>query len=66
MFNYELVIKDGKGNIVKAYQLEQGESRKGTFRTLSTVQGNKVIPFGKLYVDESQITSKPNGKAKKS
>ena len=68
MFNYELIVKDDKGNKVTEYQLDKGESRKGTFATLSGKPANKAIPFGKLYVNEEEIAkthkalSKTNGK----
>ena len=55
MFNYELVVKDDKGNRVTSYSLEVGASKKGTYATLSGKAGNHVLPFGKLYIDEATL-----------
>lgn len=60
MFNYELVVKDEKGNVKHSYQLEVGESKKGTYKTLAGKAANKALPFGKMYVDEDKL-----GEAKK-
>ena len=72
MFNYELSISNGD-KVVTKFALERGESRKGTFATISAKAGCAAIPFGKLYVDETKLTDtndkpaiKANGKAKKS
>jgi hypothetical protein len=58
MFNYKLVVEDGKGNKVTEFKLAVGESKKGTFATLSGEPANKALPFGKLYADESLIKAK--------
>lgn len=63
MFNYELIIKNKNGE-VKRYLLERGESKKGTYATLSGVVGNEVLPFGKLYVDESKIKTAKKAEGK--
>ena len=65
MFNYVLVISNAKGEVVTKYNLEAGESRKGTFTTVFASQGNKAVPFGKLYVDESKLTNGEGKKTKK-
>ena len=65
MLNYELVIKDDKGNSVAKFELDKGESKKGTYTTLSGKPANKVLPFGKLYVDEDKIANGKKAKATK-
>jgi len=58
MFNYNLVVLKGNTE-VRRYELEQGESKKGTFKTLSAKTGLAAIPFGKLYVSESELMAPP-------
>ena len=65
MFNYILLITDSKGETVTKFELDIGESKKGTYATISGKQDNAVIPFGKLYVDESKVTNGAGKKAKK-
>ena len=55
MFNYTLLVEDGEGDEIARYQLDAGTSRKRTFTTLSGKPANKVLPFGKLYVNEGEL-----------
>ncbi len=64
MFNYQLTISDDKGNTVTKFELERGESKKGTYATVSAKAGNKVVPFGKLYVAEDAIKESKKAEAK--
>jgi len=59
-YSYKLVIEDDKGKHQHTFELEQGES-KGGIRTITGKAANKVIKFGKLYIDEP-IVGKTNGK----
>ena len=63
MFNYKLTILDGD-RVVTQFELDRGESKKGTYATISGRESNKAIPFGKLYVDESKVTNGGGEKAK--
>ncbi len=62
MLTYELVVKNGNTEEAR-FAREIGESKKGTYKTLSATTGNKAIPFGKLYVAENEI--KPAKKTEK-
>ena len=65
MYTYELVVKQGTVEAAR-FLLNVGESKKGTYTTL-TATPCKVLPFpGKLYVTESEINPKPAKTAKAS
>lgn len=51
-----ITIKDEKGAKIYEANLENGESKKGTFVTLAPKAENKVIPFGKLYFAPKAVT----------
>ena len=65
MLNYELVAKPEKGSPV-IFQLEVGSSKKGRYATVFGVAGNKALPFGKLYVDETELAKLATVKKDKS
>lgn len=50
---YVITVSDGKYSA--KFEMDNGESKAGTYVTLTPKAANKVLPFGKLYLSPAEF-----------